>query len=857
MRNPVYTVILMAIRYIKTLKTPIHWYQRVQRRLRSYFIALIISTFLMVAIGLYAGLTLHAINDVQNTINSLENQLSQLNPVNLLQVDVHTSLERHFSEVTNKTERLQLILSPMRLFQWVPRGGTFIKEKGLIIEAGFYAGKAGARLSYILSTLPVPESEKADPSEVVPKITRALNDASPQLEIVQEDVNYLNELHNRTAHLRKDNHYVRLLDQYLPLISTLLYLTQTTPEILSHSYVITKELSELTAKSLNPAHALQNRQELEQLFQSVSQQTRELESEFVRARQTLSGGSVSNNDGILDTLVAIEQGLNTIRHFTSGINKILAISDAATKEGFLSKKFGSITRQKLTEAQQEFEIAQKGMVPIRASLNNNSSLGPTISESPDGTFIENDKIDRIELLLQQSVDTTNFIRAFLGYEGPKEYLLLRQDENEIRATGGVIGAAVRMVLNEGTLTDLIYHDSLNIDPEPHTLNPSPPDGLYWYLWQDRMLFRDSNWSPHFPLSAANVAQIFYLGHGIKVDGVITSTNGLTLDMLELIGPITVPGDRRVLSRDRAQAYIEGFLPYPCAPHHASNIGKHCFDEDLLMNLKSKMADGISANLSNELLQVLWNHLSKRNIFVHILNPQEGDFWEKYGWNGAISPVDHDFLMAIDSSVSGHPTVNISRSFEYRISLDTHESLIAQLRIRYNHSGDHRQAVCLQSEVPTLEHCYWNFLRVYIPKAARDIHMPKFPLHTGSEKLIWGYSDADSASIDSNIHFGHTTLSELSGLIVVEPNSVATIPIQYLLPAGMLLHTNQNTYEYSLLIKKQPGMDQDTVSVGIELPANTQLLQTSLPVASHNERWLLFSFPLKTDTLLTVSFSTAP
>ena len=100
---------------------------------------------------------------------------------------------------------------------------------------------------------------------------------------------------------------------------------------------------------------------------------------------------------------------------------------------------------------------------------------------------------------------------------------------------------MRATINRGQLTDLVFHDSTTVDRLPLTGNPTPPEGLFWYLWMGRLLFRDANWNPHFPASAAKVAEIYHLGQGVKVDGVITGSKLLMLDMVEEFSDITTPG----------------------------------------------------------------------------------------------------------------------------------------------------------------------------------------------------------------------------------------------------------------------------------------------------------------------------
>ena len=66
---------------------------------------------------------------------------------------------------------------------------------------------------------------------------------------------------------------------------------------------------------------------------------------------------------------------------------------------------------------------------------------------------------------------------------------------------------------------------------------------------------------------------------MKVDGVITGSKLLMLDMVEEFSDITTPGVDGVLTRELAEKYSDGVLSYACLPSHVSLRGKRCFDED--------------------------------------------------------------------------------------------------------------------------------------------------------------------------------------------------------------------------------------------------------------------------------------
>ena len=416
---------------------------------------------------------------------------------------------------------------------------------------------------------------------------------------------------------------------------------------------------------------------------------------------------------------------------------------------------------------------------------------------------------------------------------------------------------MRATVDGGELTELVFHDSTTVDQEPLTDNPRPPEGLFWYLWMGRLLFRDANWNPHFPASAAKVAEIYQLGQGVPVDGTLTGSKSLMLDLVEAFGDISVPEADGVLSRGAAEAYTDGQRFYRCGPDRVSERGKRCFDEDVFLALEHRLTSGgVSADLRRELVSLIKDHLDRNNILIHLFPPTDDSFlWER-GWNGAIRPVDHDYIMVVDSSLPGHSTAGVKRSWEYRVSLTPGDPVDAELRLHYDNGDPPKEEVCRQYAWD-IYHCYWNYFRVYLPPMAERIQMPPVPLHEGALKLIWGYPDANSASVVPNADTGPARLTELGGYIVVEPGSVTTVPIQYRLPQEVLRSSGPGSYQYRLLIQKQPGIDEDRVSLAVRLPTDAELLETSPEYNSSEGSTLLFDFTLRSNTLVTVSFRMPP
>jgi hypothetical protein len=180
---------------------------------------------------------------------------------------------------------------------------------------------------------------------------------------------------------------------------------------------------------------------------------------------------------------------------------------------------------------------------------------------------------------------------------------------------------------------------------------------------ERLLFRDANWSPDFPTSAALVADMYKLGQGVEVDGMITGSKELLVQMVEFFGDIKVPDLPDPLTRETIQAYSVPTLPYQCTERHASLSGRRCFDEDAFFSIKDRLTLPLSSTDRTGVIDILRRALRQRNIMAYIFDLNEGGLLWDLGWNGAIPPVDHDYLSVVDSTVASHTAEDIVRTWD--------------------------------------------------------------------------------------------------------------------------------------------------------------------------------------------------
>ena len=83
--------------------------------------------------------------------------------------------------------------------------------------------------------------------------------------------------------------------------------------------------------------------------------------------------------------------------------------------------------------------------------------------------------------------------------------------------------------------------------------------------------------------------------------------------------------------------------------------------------------------------------------------------------------------------------------------------------------------------------------------------------------------------------------------------LAVVVVGYQLPNDVARATGPDTYEYRLLVQKQPGIDTDVVSVSVRISLETEVTNVSPVPISVTNGWLGFEFLLNQDTELMVSF----
>lgn len=130
--------------------------------------------------------------------------------------------------------------------------------------------------------------------------------------------------------------------------------------------------------------------------------------------------------------------------------------------------------------------------------------------------------------------------AAFGYERPMRYVVLGQNDQELRPTGGFIGSLGIITVADGQIVERDYRSSVAWDPSTPPTR-AMPDPLRQFLGAGYWYVRDANWSPHFPATATTVLEMLRTDRGVEADGVIAIDSDFAGALIRVLGPFAIGG----------------------------------------------------------------------------------------------------------------------------------------------------------------------------------------------------------------------------------------------------------------------------------------------------------------------------
>ncbi len=390
----------------------------------------------------------------------------------------------------------------------------------------------------------------------------------------------------------------------------------------------------------------------------------------------------------------------------------------------------------------------------------------------------------------------------LGIEEPRTYLVLFQNDKELRPTGGFITAYSIAEVEKAKFKPVSSNDIYNLDNlYTPTVPASEPIKKYLkgpYLISSNYRLRDMNWSPDFyqsmDLFLKEVEKV-----GIKdVDGVIAVDTQLLVNILEVVGVIQVPGYGgysndivEVCNCPQVVYELESFADLEGPIVWSENEpGKIVFAPPNYDNRKKiigPMMNTILAEVMGQpdekmpaLFKAIMTSLLEKHVLFYLIDGEAQKSVESFRVAGRLEQYSDDYLFINDANLGGRKSnLYVTQEVSQKIDVERDGSVTKEVTITYKNPMRHDG--WLNSVLP-------NYVRVYVPKGSELLNVD------GLEEKEEPYEE-----------FGK---SVFAGFFQLRPQGVSRVTLRYKLPFKV------EGKEYKIYIQKQPGTNAPLYTIEI-------------------------------------------
>ncbi len=393
--------------------------------------------------------------------------------------------------------------------------------------------------------------------------------------------------------------------------------------------------------------------------------------------------------------------------------------------------------------------------------------------------------------------------ALLGEPSMKRYLVLFQNDKELRSTGGFLTAYAQFRVDKGKITLEKATDIYDLDNALKKKFPAPREITTFHKNVYNLYIRDSNLSPDYKVSMEKFLEMYESAAGVeKIDGVVAVDTYVLVEALRILGPETIGG--RVFSADidkrcdcpRAVYELED---YSTRPVNYVRTERKDIIGILLQQLMHKALGVSPSQYWGKLFQMLLDQVNQKHVLAYFLNEQEQKAGESFNMAGRIMTKEETAGILAYKEGSGWDYVHLNNSnmagaksnmfVSEKVTKDvtvSGDTLTTKLTVDYN--NPYKGSDCnLESGGLCLNAPLRNWVRVYAPAGSKLV----------DSKGIISPGDGKAKKMDTYEDLGKTVFE---GFLIVNPMGKARMELTY------TSTVKSSDGKYRLLIQKQPGTD---------------------------------------------------
>ena len=409
------------------------------------------------------------------------------------------------------------------------------------------------------------------------------------------------------------------------------------------------------------------------------------------------------------------------------------------------------------------------------------------------------ELPQIRARARSAEDGLSSLLAFAGGSGPKRYLFLSQNPDEVRPTGGYIGTYGVLTADGGKLSLERYdgmdawiasHPQSVVDPalagSPFRLINNPPL---------RRTLANVNSGPDWPTAAQLAADLWKKGGEAPVDGVISFTPGFMGQVLAVVGPVSIPSYGETVTAQNIFERLDFQTHRAVAP---TTGNRKDFVAVLAEAVMHKLLDA-PASQWEPLGQAVARAFDAKQALAWSSDPQVARTLATRHWDGAFPSQAGDFAFNGEFENSAKNGRGIRRAYDHHVTLNPDGSahVITTVTITNTQPDD-----ILANFAGTL-----GYITAYGPVGA-----------------VWDAGSSDPLGSEEPAVAGHPGAGWFKA---APPTGKTTLTVAWNAP-NIATRQKGGSWRYDLLWLHQPDHTGDTVQLTVDLPTGARWLSAPPP-----------------------------
>lgn len=512
-----------------------------------------------------------------------------------------------------------------------------------------------------------------------------------------------------------------------------------------------------------------------------------------------------------------QDGINALKIINDGLDTgEILIKVAEPYKDFLGLKGAATDSAKTTEDRISFLTQSvEGLVPYMDSIEvkigdiENSLSQIDAVRYPDeisgiklkSTILKSkETITEIHKLVKDGKPILTKTSWLLGKDKPREYLIIFQNNAELRPTGGFWTAYATIKVDKGKITPLTSDDIYSLDEKLNSRVPAPRPLKAYHINVPYYNLRDMNISPDFPISAQLFLENYnkVTGGKEKIDAIIALDLQVLVDMVKVLGRVGVSGfgnfsadpDKRC---DGCPQIIYQLEYIADKPKNYIDTNRKGFLGPLMNSLLSN-AMGSEKGKIGPLAQAMLKDINEKHILFYFTDPETQKAAELANISGKINAVDKnvDYLHINDANMaSAKSNLFVKQKIKHEI-ISNDGKVDHKITVTYTNPSKASNCNLEKGDLCLNAAKYRDWFRFFVPIGSKLTKM------TGSEVEAVQYEELDKQVFEG--FYGNKYPLYAQSSLKTSVQYTSSVPA---------------SSNYTLVLQKQPG----TTSVEYELIVN--------------------------------------